>query len=230
MGLLNILELAMNTKPLQWSNITSSLFFSFFAIAVFLLIQFLGARFYTSCRERYKHFPLLFFTVLATFSVLSLVLAFFLNGMDLKLFAGVMGGVFIWTSLGEISEPMGWYSPRSRNAVWIFLLSTAAWLVLAFLIPGIPYPVLGFLAYPLLTWGTLLARVRVLDRWGAHSFASTLLLLIMAAFSGGSLAAGVLYGTKFANLLAGLVFAVTAWSIMEIIWERGMADGPWKHQ
>jgi hypothetical protein len=40
--------------------------------------------------------------------------------------------------------------------------------------------------------------------------------------------AGVLIGTRFTALLAGLVFAVTSWSIMEIIWERGMANGPWK--
>ncbi len=76
--------------------------------------------------------------------------------------------------------------------------------------------------------GVLLTRTRVLARWGATSFASTLLLLVMAAFSGGSLVAGVLIGTRFAALLAGLVCAVTSWSIMEIIWERGMANGPWK--
>lgn len=230
MGLLHILALTVNAQPIRFSNITSSLFFSFFAIAVFLLIQFLGARFYTGCKERYAHFPLVFFIILATLSVLSLILAFFLREPDHKLFAGVMGGVFIWTSLGEISEHMGWYSPHSRGAVWIFLLSTAAWLTLAFVIPGIPVPILGFLGYPLLTWGTLLTRVRVIDKWGAHSFASTLLLLLMAAFSGGSLVGGILVGTKFAGLMAGLVFAVTSWSIMEIIWERGMANGPWKNR
>jgi len=230
MGLLNIVGLAVSAQPAWLSNIKSSLFFSFFAIAIFLLIQFLGARFYTRCKEKYTRFPLVFFIVLATLSVLSLILAFFLREPDSKLFAGVVGGVFIWTSAGEISEHMGWYSPHSRGAVWIFLSSTAAWLVLAFLIPGIPVPLLGFLGYPLLTWGTLLTRVRILDKWGAYSFASTLLLLVMAAFSGGSLAAGILVGTKFAGLLAGLVCAVTAWSIMEIIWERGMANGPWKRQ
>ena len=230
MGLWNIVGLALIAQPAWLSNIKTSLFFSFFAIAVFLLIQFLGARFYTGCKERYTHFPLIFFIILATLSVLSLVLAFFLRGPDTRLFAGVVGGVFLWTSLGEISEHMGWYAPHARGAVWLFLLSTAAWLILAFLIPGTPVPILGFIGYPLLTWGTLLTRVRVLDKWGVYSFASTLLLLIMAAFSGGSLVAGILFGTKFAGLLAGLVFAVTAWSIMEIIWERGMANGPWKHR
>jgi hypothetical protein len=195
---------------------------------VFLLIQFLGARFYMVCKERYSHFPLVFFIILATSAVLSLVLAFFLRETDFQLFAGVMGGVFIWTSLGEISEHLGWYSPHSRGAVWIFLLCIVAWLILAFIVPGVPVPLLGFIAYPLLTWGTLLARVRVLDKWGTHSFASTILLLVMAAVSGGSIMAGVLVGSKFAALLAGLVCAVTAWSIMEIIWERGMASGPWK--
>ena len=230
MGLSNILELAVNTQPVRLSTVTSSLFFSFFAIAVFLLIQFVGARLYTAFKEKYTRFPVVFFIVLATMSALFLVLSFILSDSEHKLFSGVVGGVLLWTSLGEISESLGWYSPHSRSAVWVFLLCTAAWLVLAFLIQGIPVPVLGFLAYPLLTWGTLLTRVRVLDKWGASSFASTLLLLLMAAFSGGSLVAGVLVGTRFAGLLAGLVFAVTAWSIMEIIWERGMANGPWKHR
>lgn len=230
MGLLNMEALLVNSQPVQVTSITNSLISSFFTIAVFLLIQFAGARFYTHCRERYTHFPLVFFIVLATLSVLSLVFAFFLSEPTHKIFAGVIAGVFIWTSLGEISETMGWYSPGSRGATWIFLLSTACWLLLAFIIPGIPYPLLGFIAYPLLTWGTLLARVRILNRWGASSFASTILLLIMAAVSGGSIVAGVLVGTRFAALMAGLVFAVTAWSIMEIIWERGMANGPWKHR
>lgn len=226
MGLFNILALAVNAKPVTFGSAMSSLTYSFLAIAVFLLIQFFGARFYTSCKERYKNFSLFFFVVLATVSILSLILAFFLKSDEHRLFAGVVGGVFIWTSLGEISEHMGWYSSASRGAVVIFLLGAAAWLILA--LTGVPLPVLGFLAYPLLTWGVLLTRTRVLARWGAVSFASTLLLLVMAAFSGGSLVAGVLIGTRFAALLAGLVCAVTSWSIMEIIWERGMANGPWK--
>ncbi len=226
MGLFNILALAVNAKPVTFGSAMSSLTYSFLAIAVFLLIQFFGARFYTSCKERYKHFSLFFFVVLATVSILSLILAFFLRSNEHRLFAGVVGGVFIWTSLGEISEHMGWYSSASRGAVLVFLLGTATWLILA--VSGVPLPVLGFLAYPLLTWGVLLTRTRVLARWGATSFASTLLLLVMAAFSGGSLVAGVLIGTRFAALLAGLVCAVTSWSIMEIIWERGMANGPWK--
>lgn len=230
MGLLNMEALLVNSLPVPVAGVANSLIYSFFTIAVFLLIQFIGARFYGYCREKYTHFPLVFFIILATFSVLSLIFAFFLSEPNYKLFAGVIAGVFIWTSLGEISETMGWYSPGSRGAVWIFLLSTACWLILAFLIPGIPYPILGFIAYPLFTWGTLLARVRILNRWGVSSFASTLLLLVMAAVSGGSIVAGVLVGTRLAALMAGLVFAVTAWSIMEIIWERGMANGPWKHR
>lgn len=230
MGLLNILELSVNTQPVTLSNVSSSLFFSFFAIAVFLMIQFLGARFYTSCKERYSHFPLVFFIILATLAVSALVVSFLLRESDHRLFAGVVGGVLLWTSLGEISESMGWYSPGSRSAVLVFLLCSAVWLILAFVIREVPVQILGLLGYPLLTWGTLLTRVRIINRWGANSFASTLLLLITAGLSGGSLVAGVLVGTKFAGLMAGLVFSVTAWSIMEIIWERGMANGPWRRR
>ncbi len=152
MGLFNILALAVNAKPVTFGSAMSSLTYSFLAIAVFLLIQFFGARFYTSCKERYKHFSLFFFVVLATVSILSLILAFFLRSNEHRLFAGVVGGVFIWTSLGEISEHMGWYSSASRGAVLVFLLGTATWLILA--VSGVPLPVLGFLAYPLLTWGS----------------------------------------------------------------------------
>jgi len=228
MELLNIQALVVNAQPTQLQSVTSSLFFSFFAIAVFLMIQFLGARFYTRCKERYNSFPLVFFIVLATLAALSLLLSFFLEEPNHRLFAGVVGGVFLWTSLGEITEHLGWYSAQSRRAVWIYLLCTAAWLILAFIIPGIPIPILGFLGYPVLTWGTHLTRILFIRKWGANSFASTLLLLGMASVSGGSLVAGALIGTRFSGIMAGLVFAVTAWSIMEIIWEKGMAKGPWK--
>jgi hypothetical protein len=228
MGLLNIQALVVNAQPAELQSVTSSLFFSFFAIAVFLLIQFFGARLYTICKERFNSFSLVFFIVIATLAVLSLLVSFFLDEPNHKLFAGVVGGVFIWTSLGEITEHLGWYSAQSRRAVWIFLLSTMVWLVLAFMIPKIPIPILGFIGYPLLTWGTHLTRVIFIHKWGANSFASTLLLLGMASVSGGSLVAGALIGTRFSGMMAGLVFAVTAWSIMEIIWERGMAKGPWK--
>lgn len=229
MELFNILAQTVNAQPVQGSSVTSALLFSFYAVSVFLLIQFLGARFFVSCKERFNSFPLIFFIVLATLAAGSLTTALSLRGLTHKLFLGVIGGVFIWTSLGEIAEQMGWYKSHARNAVWIYLLTTAAWLVMVFLIRGIPVPILGFIGYPLLAWGTHLTRVRFIYKWGANSFASTLLLLIMAAIAGGAIVAGALIGTKFSGMMAGLIFAVTAWSIMEIIWERGMANGPWKH-
>ncbi|MCK5133026.1 MAG: hypothetical protein KAR40_12845 [Candidatus Sabulitectum sp.] len=229
MELFNILALAVNAQPVQEPNATSALLFSFYAVAVFLLIQFLGARFFTSCKERFSSFPLISFIVLAALAAGSLAVAFFLKELTHKLFLGVVGGVFIWTSLGEIAEHLGWYRSHARNAVWIYLLTTVAWLIMVFLIPGIPIPILGFIGYPLLAWGTHLTRIRFIHKWGATSFASTLLLLVMAAISGGAIVAGALIGTKFAGMIAGLIFAVSTWSIMEIIWERGMANGPWKH-
>jgi len=229
MGLFNILALTVNAQPVQGPSATSALLFSFYALAVFLLIQFLGARFFTRCKERFNSFPLVFFIIIAALAAGSLTVAFFLKELTHKLFLGVVGGVFIWTSLGEIAEQLGWYKSHARNAVWIYLLTVAAWLIMVFLTPAIPVPILGFIGYPLLAWGTHLTRVRFIDKWGANSFASTLLLLGMAAISGGVIVAGALIGTKFAGMMAGLVFAVSTWSIMEIIWERGMANGPWKH-
>ena len=229
MELFNILALAVNSQPMPESDATSALLFSFYALAVFLLIQFLGARFYSSCQERFKSFPLVSFIVLATLAVASLVVGFFLKELTHRLFWGVVGGVFSWTSLGEIAEQLGWYKSHVRKAVWIYLLTIAVWLVMVFLIPGIPVPILGFIGYPLLAWGTHLTRIRFIHTWGATSFATTMLLLFMAAISGGAIVAGALIGTKFAGMMAGLVFAVSSWSIMEIIWERGMANGPWKH-
>lgn len=229
MGLFNILAQAVNAQPVQEPSATSALLFSFYAMSVFLLIQFLGARFFTRCKERFDSFVLISFIVLAALAAGSLTVAFFLGELTHRLFLGVVGGVFIWTALGEIAEHLGWYKSHSRNAVWIYLLTTAAWLVMVFLIRGIPVPILGFIGYPLLAWGTHLTRVRFIHKWGAASFASTLLLLFMAAISGGAIVAGALIGTKFAGMMAGLVFAVSTWSVMEIIWERGMANGPWKN-
>ncbi|MCK5785247.1 MAG: hypothetical protein KAH54_01670 [Candidatus Sabulitectum sp.] len=229
MGLFNILILAVNGQSVHEPSATSALLFSFYALAVFLLIQFLGARFFTSYKERFSRFPLIFFIILASLAAGSLTVAFFLKELTHRLFLGVVGGVFIWTSLGEIAEHLGWYKSHARNAVWIYLVTVAAWLVMVFFIAGIPVPILGFIGYPLLAWGTHLTRVRFIHKWGATSFASTLLLLTMAAISGGAIVAGALIGTKFAGMMAGLVFAVTSWSIMEIIWERGMANGPWKY-
>lgn len=229
MELFNILALAVNTQPVQEPNATSALFFSFCAVAVFLLIQFFGARFFTRCKERFSSFVLISFIVLSSLAAVSLSIAFFLHELTHRLFLGVVAGVFIWTALGEIAEHLGWYKSHSRNAVWIYLLTTAAWLVMVFLTPGIPVPILGFIGYPLLAWGTHLTRVRFIHKWGATSFASTLLLLIMAAISGGAIVAGALIGSMFSGMMAGLVFAVSTWSIMEIIWERGMANGPWKN-
>ncbi len=229
MGLFNILAMTVNTQPGHESSTTSALLFSFYTVAVFLLIQFLGARFFLRCKERFNSFVLISFIVLASLAAGSLTVAFFLEELTHCLFLGVIGGVFIWTALGEIAEHLGWYKSHARNAVWIYLLTTAAWLAMVFLIRGIPVPILGFIGYPLLAWGTHLTRVRFIHKWGAASLASTLLLLVMAAISGGAIVAGALLGTKFTGMMAGLVFAVSTWSIMEIIWERGMASGPWKH-
>ena len=229
MELFNILALAVNAQPVQDPSSASALLFSFYALAVFLLIQFMGARFFTSCKERFRRFPLIFFIILASLAAISLAASFFLKEFNHKLFAGVLAGGFIWTSLGEISEHLGWYKAHSRSAVWLFLLTVAIWLSLAFVVPGVPAAILGFIGYPILTWGTHLTRIRVIEKWGADSLASTLLLLGMAAISGGAIVGGALIGTKFSGIMAGLVFAVSTWSIMEIIWERGMAKGPWKH-
>jgi len=225
MELFNILALAVNASE---PSSASALLFSFYTLAVFLLIQFLGARFFTSCKERFSSFSLISFIVIAALAAGSLTIAFFLKETNHKLFLGVVGGVFIWTSLGEIAEQLGWYKSHARNAVWIYLSTIAAWLAMVFLIPGIPVPILGFIGYPLVAWGTHLTRVRFIHKWGATSFASTLLLLLMAAISGGVIVAGALIGTRFSGMMAGLVFAISSWSIMEIIWERGMANGPWK--
>ncbi len=229
MDLFNIVSQAVNIQSQTENSASSALLYSFFAVAVFLLIQFFGARLFTSCKEKYNKFTLVFFIVLASLSLASIVTSFFVENLFQSLFIAVVGGVFAWTSLGEITEHLGWYKSHDRNAVWIYLLSVAVWLTIAFKTNYVPIQIIVFLAYPLLTWGTYLTRFRVIHKWGATSLASTLLMLLMACLAGGAIVAGALIGNKFSGVMAGLVFAITAWSVMEIIWERGMAKGPWKH-
>jgi hypothetical protein len=70
----------------------------------------------------------------------------------------------------------------------------------------------------------------VICRWGAVSLATTLLIIVLGMLAGGAVVLGAVYGTPFSGTSAGLAFAVTVWSLLEVIWEQEMAHGPWKQK
>ena len=124
---------------------------------------------------------------------------------------------------------LNWISPLSRKAVFIFLPIVLIWTLCLLFLRDIPAAVFGATGYPLGVWGIQLARFRILSKWGPSSLAATILILLTAALAGGALALGIVHGTIFSGIIGGVVFAIATWSALEIIWERGMAQKPWKN-
>ncbi len=203
-------------------------FFAAAAFTFFLFLQFLGARMFARARERSENAPKVFFVTLLAAGIAGTIASCFLNNEEGALVLGMTSGVLLWTALGDVADQMGWVSTLSRSAVLTFLPAFAIWLAITFLISGIPMAIKGSGGYVVLVWGLHLTRVRVLSRWGPSSLAATILALITAALAGVALALGMVNGTPFSGIISGVVFAMAAWSTMEIIWERGMAQGPWK--
>jgi hypothetical protein len=203
-------------------------FFAAAAFAFFLFLQFLGARMFARARERSDKAPRFFFVALLSVGLAGTLASCFVSSNEGALVLGMASGVLLWTALGDVADQMGWVSTLSRSAVLTFLPSFAVWLALTFLIRGIPMAVKGSGGYVVLVWGLHLTRVRMLARWGPESLAATIHALVTALLAGAALALGMVNGTPFSGIISGVAFAMAAWSTMEIIWERGMAKGPWR--
>ena len=204
----------------------------FFGIAAFLLfifLQLLGTRLYVKITESGQIGPKIFVIVLLVLGITGTVFSCFIRHSESSLVLGFASGLFIWTALCEIPEQTKWISPLSRSSVLVFLPLFLLWTLGILLLRSIPAAVFGATGYPLFVWGIHLARVRVISKWGPASLAATILILLTAAVAGGALALGIVHGTIFSGIIGGVIFAIATWSALEVIWERGMAERPWKH-
>jgi hypothetical protein len=156
------------------------------------------------------------------------VISCLVPGRPLQLVLGLASGVFLWTALGDVTEKLGWVSTYSRTALLLFFPSLAVWFVLTFVIRGIPLGLVSALGYPMFVWGLHLTRIRVISHWGPTSLAGIIMALVYAMLAGAALALGVIGRTIITGIIGGVLFAISAWSTLEIIWERGMAEKPWR--
>ena len=203
----------------------------FFAIASFLLfifLQLLGSRLFVKINESGQIGPRLFVLVLLLIGLAGAVFSCFISNSEASLLLGFLSGLFIWSALCDVPQQLDWISPQSRRAVLVFIPLAAVWTAGMLFLREIPAAVFGATGYPLVVWGIQLARRRVIARWGPASLAATILILLTAAIAGGALALGVVHGTIFSGIIGGVVFAIATWSALEVIWERGMAEKPWR--
>lgn len=221
------LVLAGNTLP-HTPNPMKALFWSGAAAAIFLVIQLAGARYYAHSQSRDPRAPVTFVVILAALGLAGTVAFSLLRDADLQLFLGMTCGALLWTALGEIPEQCGWYAATSRRSLAVFLGFFALWLAVGFVFTQVPMAITGCVAYIAWVWGLQQARVRVITRWGAVSLATTLLMIVLGMCAGGAVVIGAFIGTPFSGTSAGLAFAVTVWSLLEVIWEQEMAQGPWR--
>lgn len=203
----------------------------FFGVASFLLfifLQLLGAKLFVKINESGPIGPRVFVMVLLVLGLAGAVFSCFIKNSEASLLLGFTAGLLIWTAMCDVPEQMHWISPLSRRAVLIFLPLILLWTASILFLRKIPAAVFGATGYLLVVWGIQLARVRVISKWGPSSLAATILILLTAAIAGGALALGIVHGTLFSGIIGGVVFAIATWSAFEIIWERGMAQRPWK--
>ncbi len=218
------------TAELTLRDYAVSGFFGVASFLLFIFLQLLGTRLFVKIKEAGQIGPKVFGSVLLILGLSGAVFSCFISNSEASLVLGFASGLFIWTALCDIPEQMHWISSLNRKAVLIFLPLTLLWVASILFLRGIPAAVFGATGYPLGVWGIQLARVRVISRWGPSSLGATILILLTAAIAGGALGLGVSHGSIFSGIIGGVVFAIATWSALEIIWERGMAQRPWRGQ
>ncbi len=230
MGILNslIADLFL-TAELTLKDYAVTGFFGIASFMLFIFLQLLGTRIFIKVNESGQIGPKVLVLVLLVLGLAGAVFSCFISNGEASLVLGFTAGLFIWTASCDIPEQMHWISPLSRSAVMFFLPLILLWTAAMLFLREIPAAVFGATGYPLGVWGIQLARVRVISKWGPSSLAATILILLTAAIAGGALALGVVHGTLFSGIIGGVVFAIATWSALEIIWERGMAQRPWKN-
>ena len=229
MGIMNLLTSDLFlTAEITLKDYAVTGFFGIASFFLFIFLQLLGTRLFVKINESGPMGPRVFVLVLLVLGLAGAVFSCFIRNSEASLVLGFTAGLFIWTALCDIPEQMHWISPLTRKAVLFFLPLTLLWTAAFFFLREIPEAVFGATGYLLVVWGIQLTRVRVISKWGPSSLAATILILLTAAIAGGALALGVVHGTIFSGIIGGVVFAIATWSALEIIWERGMAQRPWK--
>ncbi len=203
-------------------------FFIISSVIFFIFLQLLGTRLFEKIKESGHIGPRLFAITILSIGIVGTFFSCFISNGEASLVLGFASGVALWTALGDIPEQMDWISPLSRKAVAFFIPTLLIWSVGLLLLKSIPEALFGALGYPVWVWGIHLTRARVLSKWGPTSPAAIILILMMATIGGCALALGIVRGTPFSGIISGVIFAVAMWSALEIVWERGMANQPWK--
>lgn len=204
-------------------------FFGIGSFLFFIFLQLVGTRVFVKVKEAGKIGPRVFVLILLLLGLAGAVFSCFMKNMEASLVLGFASGLLVWTSLFDIPEQMNWLNPCSKTSLFVFLAMAVLWTAGILFIKGIPAAIFGATGYPLLVWGMELARNSVISKWGPSSLAATVLILLTSAVAGGSLAVGIVHGSIFSGIIGGVIFAVTTWSALEIIWEKGMAQRPWKN-
>jgi hypothetical protein len=203
-------------------------FFAAATVPVFIFLHVLGNRLFVRAQRSGTTSSMAFFLGMLAPGIAGAVISCLVPGRPLQLVLGLASGVFLWTALGDVTEKLGWVSTYSRTALLLFFPSLAVWFVLTFVIRGIPLGLVSALGYPMFVWGLHLTRIRVISHWGPTSLAGIIMALVYAMLAGAALALGVIGRTIITGIIGGVLFAISAWSTLEIIWERGMAEKPWR--
>ncbi len=205
-------------------------FTGFFAIASFLLFIFLhllGSRLFVMARESGNVGPKLFVGIMLFLGVAGTVMSCFVHNREASLLLGFLSGLLLWTAILDIPQQLGWISLADRWVPFAFVGLAALWVTGMFFYSYLPSALFGMTGYFTVVWGIELARFKIISKWGPSSPAASAMILVTAAVAGGALALGTVHGTIFSGIIGGVLFAVSIWSSLEIIWERGMAQKPW---
>lgn len=226
---MNLLLILLNSSDVIPNvNVPIAAFFCTASFLFFILVHIFGAKLFIVIRYSGRMGPHIFAINLFLIGVAGAVLSASLLSGEAALVLGVTSGILIWTAAGDIPEQMKWISPLTRKSIIIYLPLLLIWGVGCYYYSNLPHALIGATGYPMAIWGLNLARSRVLARWGPSSLPSTVLIILTAMLAGGAAAVGIVHGTIFSGIIGGILFSIAIWSALEVIWERGMARGPWQ--
>ena len=218
---------ALMALPQTYGSYLTAGFFAVCTVAATILFHLLASHIFLSAKQKGPAGPLAFGILSLVLGLAGIAFGLTIETRSLAMLVELASGFLLWLCFGEVGQEMGWVSMMSRSAVPMFLLFTAAWLG-CILLDALPHAVLAAIGYPVCIWGINLTRVRIISKWGPSSLAATVLALATAAVAGGSLVLGVILRSPVSGIIGGIAFAMSTWSVLEMLWERGTAKRPWR--